>query len=211
LTQGQKTAEKYGLNLLARKISNEHDTLLNQLDVWENLKESKAPLTERLELARLHNQMKIMIQNRVIEAPEIEDEEPVLLLIVSEGGKPIFSRSFIQDQEFEDHLIGGFLSAFNSFSDEVFSKGLDRASFGEYTLFMSSASPFLVCYLFKGQSYSAQRRINYFLEKITDDKVIWGNFEKYYQLNQEIQLKDIPYLEVLLTKIFLEKEIPLSV
>ncbi|MHA2120369.1 MAG: hypothetical protein ACW990_04090 [Promethearchaeota archaeon] len=38
LTQGQKIAEKYGLELLARKISNEHDELLKKLDVWENLK-----------------------------------------------------------------------------------------------------------------------------------------------------------------------------
>ncbi|MFX1280735.1 MAG: tetratricopeptide repeat protein [Promethearchaeota archaeon] len=211
LTQGQKTAEKYGLNLLARKISNEHDILLKQLDIWENLKESKAPLTERLELARLTNQMKIMIQKRVIEPPEIGDEKPMLLLIVSEGGKPIFSRSFIEDQTFEEHLIGGFLSAFNSFSDEMFSKGLDRASFGEYTLFMNSASPFLVCYLFKGQSYSAQRRLNYFLTKITSDKDIWENFKKYYKLNQEIQFKDIPSLEPLITKIFFEETIDFNV
>ncbi|MFX0029476.1 MAG: tetratricopeptide repeat protein [Candidatus Hermodarchaeota archaeon] len=210
LTQGQKTAEKYGLNLLARKISNEHDVLLKQLDVWEKLKGSKAPLSERLELARLNNQMKIMIQKRVIEPPEIEDEEPVLLLIVSEGGKPIFSRSFIEDQAFEDHLIGGFLSAFNSFSDEIFSKGLDRASFGEYTLFMNSASPFLVCYLFKGQSYSAQRKLNYFLEKITNDNEIWQNFEKFFKLNQEIQPKDIPSLEPLITEVFINRTVSLN-
>ncbi|KKL16777.1 hypothetical protein LCGC14_2492170, partial [marine sediment metagenome] len=50
LTQGQKIAEKYGLSLLARKISNEHDKLLKQLSMWENLKESKASLNERMEL-----------------------------------------------------------------------------------------------------------------------------------------------------------------
>jgi hypothetical protein len=205
LTQGQKTAERYGLNLLARKISNEHDVLLKQLELWENFKHSKAPLAERLELARLNNQMKLMTQRRVVLPLEISEEEPILLLIISEGGKPLFSQSFIEDQSFEDHLIGGFLSAFNSFIDEIFSGELDRASFGEHTLLINSITPFFICYIFKGQSYSAQRRLNYFLERITDDKNIWENFERYYQLNQEIQIKDIPALEPLIKEIFVNK------
>jgi tetratricopeptide (TPR) repeat protein len=38
LSQGQKIAEKFGITKLARKISNEHDVLLKQLDRWEYLK-----------------------------------------------------------------------------------------------------------------------------------------------------------------------------
>jgi hypothetical protein len=211
LTQGQKIAERHDITLLARKISDEHDELLKHLDMWQKLKESKAPLTDRLELSRLNGQMKTMIQKRIIEPSEMEEEEPIVILFISEAGIPVFSQSFLKEWEFEDHLFGGFLTAVNSFSDEMFSKGLDRASFGEYTLFMSSASPFLVCYLFKGQSYSAQRRLSYFIEKITNDKAIWENFEKFFQLNQEIQLKDIPTLEPLISKIFIEKEIQLNV
>ena len=211
LTQGQKIAEKHDIHLLARKISNEHDELLKQLDMWEKLKESKAPITDRLELSRLNGQMKTMIQRRVIEPPEIEEEEPIVILFISEAGIPLFSQSFAKEWEFQDHLFGGFLTAVNSFSDEMFSNGLDRASFGEYTLFMSSASPFLVCYLFKGQSYSAQSRLNYFLEKIKNDKEIWQSFEKYYHRNQEISIKDIPSLEPLISQIFIEKTIDFNV
>ncbi|MFX1324553.1 MAG: tetratricopeptide repeat protein [Promethearchaeota archaeon] len=210
LTQGQKTAARYGLNLLVRKISNEHDVLLNQLDIWENLKVSKAPLSERLELARLSNQIKIMIQKRVIEPPDISDEEPILLLIMSEGGTPVFFQSFIEDQLFEEHLILGFLSAFNSFVDEIFSGELDRASFGEHTLLINSITPFFICYIFKGQSYSAHHRLNYFLEKIKNDKEIWQVFEKYYNTNQEIQLDDIPSLEPLIKELFFDRTIQLT-
>ncbi|NVM34578.1 MAG: tetratricopeptide repeat protein [Candidatus Lokiarchaeota archaeon] len=82
LTQAQEIAERFGLKLLAIKISNEHDKLLKQLSMWENLKESKASLTERMELARLNEQMEDMIRKRVIEVPELSDEEPVFILIV---------------------------------------------------------------------------------------------------------------------------------
>ncbi len=210
LTQGQQIAEKYGLNLLATKISNEHDELLKQLNIWENLKESSTSLKDRMEFARLNEQIENMIQKRAIDVPELSDEDPVLLLVVSEGGRPIFSQSFAEDQAFEDHLFGGFFTAINSFISEKFSEGLDRATFGEHTLLMNSVSPFLMCYVFKGQSYLAQQRIRYFIDKIQNDELVWQTFKKFYQLNKEIQLKDIPSLEPLINRIFMDKIIPLN-
>ncbi|MFW9822792.1 MAG: tetratricopeptide repeat protein [Candidatus Thorarchaeota archaeon] len=207
LTKAQEIAEKYGLNRLAFKISSEHDELLKNLDKWENMKKSDNSIIKRLKLAKLNEQMERMVRNREIHVPELSDEEPILLLIVSEGGRPVFSQKFAEDQSFEDYLFGGFLSAINAFTNEMFSEGLDRASFGEHTLLMNSVSPFFICYIFKGQSYSAQHRLLYFLDKLQNEKDIWQTFEKYYQRNQEIKLKDIPFLEPLITEIFIEKEI----
>ena len=210
LTQAQERAERFGLKLLAIKISNEHDDLLKQLNMWENLKESTSSLKERMEYSRLNEQMENMVRQRAVEVPELLDEEPVILLIVSEGGIPIFSQIFVEDRTFEDHLFGGFFTAINSFIKEKFSEGLDRATFGEHTLLMNSVSPFFICYVFKGQSYLAQQRIRYFIEKIQNDEDTWQTFKKFYQLNQEIQLKDIPSLEPLINEIFIDKTILLN-
>ena len=211
LAQAQEIAEKYKINRLARRISNEHDELLKQLTIWEKMDKKDMSLPERLKLARLNVQMENMTKKRLYDVPELSDEEPVHLLIVSEGGTPFFSQSFIEDESFEDDIFGSFFTAINSFINEKFSEGLDRASFGEYTLLMNSASPFLMCYVYKGQSYSAQQRLRYLIENLQSDNELWGAFEKYFQLNQEIQLKDIPSLEVLITEIFIDKSIQLNV
>jgi len=210
LTQAQQIAERFGLKLLAIKISNEHDELLKQLNIWENLKESTSSIKERMEFARLNEQMENMIQKRVVEVPELSDEEPVLLLIIAEGGTRLFSNSFSEDWDIEEDLVSSFLTAFNSFSEELFSEGFDRAKLGQYTVLMESVANFFVCYLFKGQSYSAQHRIRSFIEKIQKDKDVWETFEKFYQTNQEIQLKDVPTLKPLIKEIFIEKTILLT-
>ncbi len=207
LTKAQEIAEKYGLNRLAIKISNEHDNLLKKLDVWEKLKESKASLSERMELARPNEQMERMVRKREIVVPELADEDPIVLLIISEGGRPVFSESFVEEWSFEDHLFGGFLTAINSFSDEMFSEGLNRANFGEYTIIMNSLHPFLVCYLFKGQSYIAQQRVKKFIDNIKKDKNIWKTFNEYNQTCRVVQLEDVPLLGSLITEIFLEKSV----
>jgi hypothetical protein len=205
LTQGQKIAEKYGLDLLAKKISNEHDDLLKQLEMWEKLKKSKAPLAERLELSRLNEQMENMLRKRVIEPDEIKEEESVVILIISRGGTPIFSQSFEEGWSFQDHLFGGFLSAINSFSGEMFSQGLDRAIFGEYTILMNAISPFIICYLFKGQSFLAQQRMKQFRDTLQTDKKMWESIKKYYQAHRLIQEEDIPSLDLLVNKVFIER------
>ncbi|MFX1241903.1 MAG: tetratricopeptide repeat protein [Promethearchaeota archaeon] len=202
LTQAQKVAEKYGIKRLAMKISYEHDELLTQLKMWEKLRDSGASLFERWKLAGLNKQMENIVKKQKIDVPELSDEEPVLLLIVSEGGVPFFSLSFMEDKSFEDHLFGGFFTAINSFINEIFSEGLDRASFGKYTLLMNSIPPFLMCYIYKGQSYSAQKRIKSFINELRSKKELWNVFEKFYQMNKKIRMEDIPSLKSLINKNF---------
>jgi hypothetical protein len=71
---------------------------------------------------------------------------------------------------------------------------------------MKAVSPFLVCYLFKGQSYLAQLKIQNFTNLIKSNENLWQTFNKFYQTNREVQLKDIPYLEELLNEIFLTSD-----
>jgi hypothetical protein len=149
-----------------------------------------------------------MVKKRVIDPIDLIDEDPVVILIISEGGNPIFSQTFLDEWNFQDHLFGGFLTAVTSFSDEMLHEGFDRAIFGKYTLLMKSISPFLLCYLFKGQSYLAQQRLKYFADKIQKNIEIWDTFVKYLKTNQEIQLRDIPPLEMAIKDIFINKKMP---
>jgi len=205
LTQGQQIAEKFGLDLLARKISNDHDVLLKELNMWENLEASDISLAERIELARLNKQMGQMVRKRVVEPDEVQEEKSVVILIISKGGIPIFSHSFAEGWSFQDHLFGGFLSAVNSFSDEMFSQGLDRAIFGEYTIIVNVLTPFFICYLFKGQSFLAQQRMKHFVDTIQNDKKIWEPIKKYHQAKRFAQEKDIPSLDLLVKELFIER------
>jgi len=151
-----------------------------------------------------------MIRRRELDVPELLDEEPVLLLIVSEGGTPLFSQSFIEDKAFEDHLFGGFFTAINSFINEKFSEGLDRAIFGEHTLLMDSISPLMICYVYKGQSYSAHHRLKSFINELQRNEDVWKKIENYYLTNQEIQIDDVPLLDSLINDVFIEKIITLD-
>ncbi|MFX0000896.1 MAG: tetratricopeptide repeat protein [Candidatus Hodarchaeota archaeon] len=209
LTQAQKIAELHGIKRLAMKISHEHDELLTQLKIWENLKESESSLSERWKLAGLNEQMENMVRKRMTKLPQISEEEPVSIFIITEGGTLIFSHSFIDQKSFESHLFSGFLTTIDYFIREMFSEGLDRAIFGEHTLLLKSIPPFFISYIYKGDSYYALQKLNYFIDHIQVED-IWHSLLKSFKVNQSIHLKDIPSLESLITKTFITKSVIFS-
>ncbi|MFX1572821.1 MAG: tetratricopeptide repeat protein [Promethearchaeota archaeon] len=203
LTQAQRIAELNGLNLLALKISEEHDKLLEQVSVWEKLKEENAPMSERIKLASFDGLFDRMEGKSVVKPPKLVHEVPVLLLIIGEGGFPLFSNQFSKKWAFEEDLLSSFLTAFNTFSGEFFSKGLDRAKFGEYTILLRTVNTFSVCYIFKGQTYLAKQRLRKFTEQIFNITPIWQTLNKFYNTSRIVELNDIPALEPLITEIFI--------
>ncbi|MHA2131816.1 MAG: hypothetical protein ACW99L_17755, partial [Promethearchaeota archaeon] len=203
MTEAQRIADLHGLNLLAMRISSEHDNLLNQLNIWDDFKNKRESMSERIKLASVEGVIGRIQGRSAVEPPELDNEEPVLILIIAEGGTLIFSNIFAEDFPYEEDLISGFLSAFNTFSGELFSKGLDRAKFGEYTILMEPINSFSVCYLFKGQTYQAKQKLTTLIEKLQQDPSIWETLEKYYKTNQVAEVKDIPVIESILAEIFL--------
>ena len=184
LSQAQDIAESHGLQLLAREISNEHDKLLEQLGDWENLQEQKATIAERMDLISLDESIALMQGKRTINPPELTNEEPILLMILTEGGVLLFSYPFVDEWEQNSEMLGSFLSAFKSFSNEFFSEGLDRVKFGKFMVLMENALNFSICYLFKGQTYVAKKKLLDFTNSIQKNVSIMETLEKYYQTSQ---------------------------
>ncbi|MFW9785335.1 MAG: hypothetical protein ACFFFB_23850, partial [Candidatus Heimdallarchaeota archaeon] len=140
---------------------------------------------------------------RALENPVSFSEEPMMLLILSEGGIMTFSYPFESKWEFDKEIFGSFLTAFNSFSDEFFSKGLDRAKFGEEMILMQSVETFLICYLYKGETYVALKKLNQFIEDIQNNSKIWQTLNNFSKTDQVLELKDVPTLGNLITDIFI--------
>lgn len=65
LNQALDTAEKYGLNRLTKRITTEQDELSKNFIRWEKMKVSGANISERMGLARIDEQIKILLRKRI--------------------------------------------------------------------------------------------------------------------------------------------------
>jgi tetratricopeptide (TPR) repeat protein len=199
LTQAQDLADSNGLGLLARKISSEHDALLEQLSKLENV---QPDLSKHNEFSSFETVIRRLLETRTADPPEIVEEDPVLLMIMAEGGVLLFSYPFTDEWKRDNQLFGSFLTAFTSFSNEFFSEGLDRVKFGSYTVLMENVDVFSIGYVYKGQTYPAKQKLKYFIEKIQNSTPIKQTLDKFYQSSQVIEPKDFPFLEAFVTDIF---------
>jgi len=64
LTQALNIAERYGQDLLAKRILNEQNELSNNFIKWEKLKATRANLSERMDLAHIDEQIELLLQKR---------------------------------------------------------------------------------------------------------------------------------------------------
>ena len=75
LTQAQRMAKQYGYKLLADEIAGLHEAMMEKKDTWEQMEKSNAPISERMDLARLDDHLKgkfrmhMMRLERSVESP----------------------------------------------------------------------------------------------------------------------------------------------
>ncbi|MFW9942221.1 MAG: hypothetical protein ACFFFT_14375 [Candidatus Thorarchaeota archaeon] len=202
LAEAQKIADEHGLQLLAKEISREHDKLLEELNLWESFKKTQASVADRLKLASIDGVLERLQDRGVIEAPEVEDEEPILLLIMDSSGTTYFSYQFVANWDYSD-LFSSFMSAFNTFSAEIFSKSIDRIRIGENTILINPIEPFLMCYVIKGQSYPALQKLSRFTEAIKENSEIWQALKKSVNTSEMLELDKPPALKTVIDEIFI--------
>ena len=75
LTQAHQIAERFDLTHLNVRIANEKEDLINKLDLWEILKEDDAPMSDRMELARLDEKFLKMIQKHPVLTVQVSEEK----------------------------------------------------------------------------------------------------------------------------------------
>lgn len=64
LTKSLNIANKYGITLLAKRVKNEQTDLSKNYLKWEKLRISRGKISERMDLARIDEQIEILLQKR---------------------------------------------------------------------------------------------------------------------------------------------------
>ncbi|MHA2039711.1 MAG: tetratricopeptide repeat protein [Promethearchaeota archaeon] len=201
MVEAQRIADLHGLNLLASKISGEHDNLLKQVEIWEKVKKEEVSMDERIKLASVDGVLERLRGKSAVEPSELGDEEPILLLIMDSSGSTYFNHPFIANWDYSD-LFSSFMSAFNTFMDEIFSKSIDRIRVGENTILINPVEPFLACYVIKGQSYPALQKLTRFTEVVRENTEIWDALNKAVKTSEMLELDKPPALKTVINEIF---------
>jgi hypothetical protein len=121
---------------------------------------------------------------------------------MDKSGTAYFTHSFIGDWDFDD-LFSSFMSAFNTFTGEIFSKSIDRVKVGDNTILINPVESFLACYVIKGQSYPAQQKLTRFSNTIKATTEIWEALNKAAKISEMLELDNPPSMGNIVNEIFI--------
>jgi tetratricopeptide (TPR) repeat protein len=201
LTKAERIAREYGLSRLEQKISFDHDDLLKKMEIWEELAEKHAPIPDRLKLLSLENDLKILMKKEELKSIVFHPEEPLLLSIISKSGTSLFTHVFHKDWE-DKGLFSSFMSAFNYFSNEFFSKTLDRIKIGENIIILSPIHEYIFCYVIKGHTFPALKRMDRLIKEVKQSPKILEMLDHAQAKNIVLTNENFPPFKAIFTPIF---------
>ncbi|OLS32044.1 MAG: hypothetical protein HeimAB125_12930 [Candidatus Heimdallarchaeota archaeon AB_125] len=203
LSQAQIIAEDQKLENLARKISSDHDAILTEYASWKNIIEENASLADRIKASQVDKLVLNMINRATFDLEEIENDAPVMLMILDENGIPFFSYQFGDEDQVNQVIFSGFLTAINNIIQEVFSTegSLRRIEHQNYLLIFSQIENVIICYAFKGSSYSASKKVEAFRSRLVSSP-IWLDFPHMVKTGRSLEDDKFKRLENWADEIF---------
>jgi tetratricopeptide (TPR) repeat protein len=205
LTEAQIIAEEKGFSHLAKRISQEFDKTLDQMDLWEQLRENNASIIERIEVTQLDDLLG-KLKQQIFNLDDLPAEQPVMLLILTQTGLPIFNKNFVPSKFSKDEsLLSGFISSINTFFKEVFetSGSIERIKHHDLTVLLKPVESVLFCYVFKGQSYSAIKKLEEFVLQLQEKrKDAWSALLEQIETTVPLEKRIARILEKDISKIF---------
>ncbi len=172
LNKAQQISEEKGLANIAILVSNEYDQFLTTISNFEEYRESS--VIKRVESLSLDEAL-LNLKHIPKEPKDVDEETPVLLLIMHENGLCVYSKEF-NSHQFKEQLISGVLVAINSLMRDAFAltKGsIERIKYKDYILVFKEVSPLLFCYVFRGSSYYPLHKLEHFINSVRKSKEHW--------------------------------------
>lgn len=203
LTKAQKIADNKGLIQLAQRISDEHDKFLDQINQWEDLIQKDSSIIERVKIAGIEELILQMNKQKKVEAIKKEPEAPIFLIILTSSGFPAYSKNFSNQMILNDQLISGFFTAINSFVQEAFqvTGSIKRIKHDKNTVIFSKLDHLLFAYIFQGQSYFADQKLDQLVLKLQNSS-IWQKLLEVQTRGVHLTFEESKLIENWVMKLF---------
>ena len=204
LSNAMEIAEEKGIVKLAIKISNEHDDLLDQLDLWEDFTMKLPTIAEKLELSHIEDRLKQIVRRRSVIGPKVESEAelPIMVIIQSDQGLIIFSEYF--DEILGEGIYDEILLSLKKASSNMLNNSQERLKNKEFTFLINKVNNIFVSYIFVGKSYNGIKKLNKLINIFSSNKELKKMIEKAARSNESLNYEDRINLSSFVNDIFVQ-------
>ncbi len=167
LKSSQELAELKGLHRIGLKLSNEYDNILDKIDLWEKFTMRLPSIAEKMELLHIEEHLDNLIKRRQVDSEELKSEEeiPLLLSLLSSEGSVLFI-DHIDEMLPRDMLNVIFQEVRETKLSKLKDLIIERYRVDDYTYLLLKREKIIICYIFIGKSYLAEKKMDKFNKKL---------------------------------------------
>ncbi len=203
LEKSQQIAKEKGLTRLEILLSNEYDTLLDQLDTWDNYSTYLPTLEERFSITHIEDLLNQIIRQRVSCTHITQEKEaPGYFLILNQDGNLLYTDSFSSIPFDKEKIPEILLKIREKQLDLQIPYKITRLKFREYSCLLATDKNFIFCYIFIGKSFLPMKKLDQFFTKI-QDSVYFNEASGTWILKGILSLEDRNYLSNIIERTFL--------
>ncbi len=173
LELAQEMARGKGLMRLEILLSNEYDTLLYHLDVWEDFTKHLHTLEERLEYTHIETLLNNMIRKWVNYADiHYDSESPYFFIMSNNEGTVLYSDSY-SSLPFDPEKVSQIQRKVQHICDEKKAEEkITRFCFQEYLCLLKTEQNLNICYVFMGNSYLPLKKMINLLSDLNNSEIL---------------------------------------
>jgi tetratricopeptide (TPR) repeat protein len=192
LSQALLICEENGLT----GLEIEFNVFFDELVRFESSVNERSPgeisLVERIEKSKT-GKLAYDLENPKYSPIQVAEENPVMALIVTQSGNVLFFENFQEHNGVNEHLIGSFLSAVSSFSQQTFEEAgkLEIIQTGDFSILLHYIFNVILVYIFRGNSHYARRKMKEWAISLSSDKIVQDvlNQDVVLQITNEVVTK----------------------
>lgn len=178
------------LKNLTLTLTREYEKMLKQTALIKSF-QKKLSWKERLQLFRIGELFNHITDKQLTSQTAAQPDIPLMLLIFDKGGILLYKIKSTLSGIFDDDFLGPFLTALDGFSKEVFASSLELIQLNKFRVLLNFQDPIRFCYVFQGESYSALKRLNHFIQILQLQGFIWRILKIKGKIQRPLSKPDI--------------------
>lgn len=165
-SRAQEISSLKKLSFLTQIILEKRELFEKDIEEWEKLSSLDISLQDKLRFSKVFGLLESTQKELFDPYANEKKETPISILVINDGGLVFFSFKFDENRDVKDHLIAAFLSAINSFSQDVFvSTGfIQSIKHSDYTISMKQYQNLSFYYIYLDEAPKALAKLDAFID-----------------------------------------------
>lgn len=181
-------AHAYGLHRVEQEIYQEYDQFILNSSFWKWNSHVDISKYKKSQINQIKLQIKSFFAPKTSPIDEISEEDPHALLFLRKNGTIILTKEFHPEWKENSLSFDIFKLNLNTQLQQFLKKSIDIAKYEEFSVVFREFRNTIICYMYKGSSFSATRKLDRLIAKLNVKQIFVNKLNKASSGNKQIHL-----------------------